>query len=420
MKKLFFLLCTFPLFWACEGMEVGPDVPDLPGQPQEVEKAPLTILAYLIANNNLDDFLSYNIGIMYDGLAAMDKPATLLIYWDGKTTIGANNGTHLILKYETDGEGNVNGLPKVDTSSSLTEVLEIGEIVKEYPGQLSTSSTVMTSVLNDMLEKSPTERVGLIFGSHGSAWLNTIYTRAFGQDGSGTDNTIRIPDMVSALKSTNRTFDFILFDACYMGTAEVCYDFRDVADYQIVSAMEVPAYGFPYDMFMADLYEGTPDGYQKACETYFDYYNQLYIEGSSNTWGTVALVDSKEMQAMATVLKEEIVSHQDELANYDATVLQEYGRSSGRYISFDMGQLVKDLNGGSIPDKFQTQLDKTIVYKECMEKANPSSYSVDASNFCGLGMYVPVKTKTAWNDYFKTTDWYSVAGWNEVTFSWNF
>lgn len=420
MKKWFLLLCTLPLLWACSTDENEPDVPGVPEQPQEEEKAPLTILAYLIANNNLDDFLSYNIGIMYDGLAAMDKPATLLIYWDGKTTFGANKTSHLILKYETDGKGNVNGLPKVDTSSSLTEVLEIGEIIKEYPSQLSTSSSVMTNVLNDMLGESPTERVGLVFGSHGSAWLNTIYTRSFGQDGSQTNNTIQIPDMVSALKATNKAFDFILLDACYMGTAEVCYEFREIADYQIVSAMEVPAYGFPYDMFMTDLYEGTPDGYQQVCQTYIDYYNQLYADGSDNTWGTVALVDSKEMQAMVTLLKEEIVGHKDVFADYDATALQEYGRSSGRYISFDMGQLVKDLNGGNIPDKFQAQLDKAVVYKACMEKAAPSSYSVDASNFCGLGMYIPVKTKPAWNEYFKTTGWYTIAGWNEVTFSWDF
>lgn len=420
MKKWFLLLCTVTCLWACSGDGVEPDVPDMPEQPQEVEKAPLTILAYLVANNNLDDFLSYNIAIMYDGLAAMDKPATLLIYWDGKTTVGANNSSHLILKYETDGKGNVNGLPKVDTSSSLVEVLEIGEIVKEYPVQVSTSSKVMTNVLNDMLEESPTERVGLVLGSHGSAWLNTIYTRSFGQDGSGTNNTLQIPDMASALKATGRTFDFILFDACYMGTTEVCYDFREVADYQIVSAMEVPAYGFPYDMFMTDLYEGTSEGYQQVCKKYIDYYNQLYVEGSDNTWGTVALIDSKEMETMVTVLKEEIVNHKDVLADYDATVLQEYGRSSGRYISFDMGQLVKELNGGTIPDKFKTQLDKTVVCKECMEKAAPSSYSVDASNFCGLGMYVPVKTKPAWNDYFKTTGWYTISGWNEVTFSWSF
>lgn len=70
-----------------------------------LEKQPdtdsLTILSYLVANNNLNDCLSYNVAIMYAGLSSMNKPATLLIYWDGQTSILGKN--HLILKYETDG-----------------------------------------------------------------------------------------------------------------------------------------------------------------------------------------------------------------------------------------------------------------------------------------------------------------------------
>ena len=94
MKKWLFLLCTIACLWACG--EKG-DIP-VPPEPIQVEKAPLTILAYLVANNNLDDDLLANIGTMYDGLATMDKAATLLVYWDGKTPIGANKSSHLILK----------------------------------------------------------------------------------------------------------------------------------------------------------------------------------------------------------------------------------------------------------------------------------------------------------------------------------
>ena len=69
------------------------------------DKDSVTILAYLIANNNLNDALLYNIAIMYDGLKSMKEPATLLVYWDGVSSMGDNNSTHLILKYETDGKG---------------------------------------------------------------------------------------------------------------------------------------------------------------------------------------------------------------------------------------------------------------------------------------------------------------------------
>ena len=414
MKKLFLLLSAACLMASCSSN-------DDPA-PKPADNAPLTVLGYFVANNNLDDELSANIGAMYDGLAKMTKPATFLVYWDGKTALGESTATHAILKYETDGKGNINGVAALDDTYTLDDVLALAVVAKEYTTQLSTDKTVMARVLKDMISLSPTERVGLVAGSHGSAWTNSIFTsRSFGQDGSGTDNTILIPDMAEALKTTGRTFDFLLFDACYMGSAEVCYEFRDAADYQIVSALEVPAYGFPYEEMMPDLYEGTVSGYQKVCKAYTDYYTALYTSGY-NAWATVALVDSKEMASLAAEVKKQITTHTDALSDYNVSGLQEYGKNSGPNILFDMQQFVGSLNGydATLTADFDAQLAKTVLYKGCLENAKPSYFSIDADNYCGLGMYVPVSSRSAWNTYFKTTDWFTVAGWNEVEFGWDF
>ena len=256
MKKFFLGICSlFFLLTSCSNNDdPKPNNPDK-----------LTILAYLVANNNLDDDLLANIGAMYDGLAEMKEEATLLVYWDGRTAIGDNNSKHLILKYQTDGKGNINGAPALDPSCPLDDVLAEGEIVKEYDTQYSVDKDVMSQVLTDMIAKSSTTKFGLIFGSHASSWLNSIYpSRAFGQDGNG-DNTMLIPDMVEALSAVNKKFEFILFDACYMGTTEVAYAFRNVCNYQLSSVMEVPAYGFPYEDFMKYLYKGNVDDYKKVC-----------------------------------------------------------------------------------------------------------------------------------------------------------
>ena len=411
MKK-----CLLLLIWA--GILGGCSNSDEP-QPKPVQTDEMTILAYLVANNNLDDDLLANIGAMYDGLALMEKEATLLVYWDGKTNIGPNKAKHLILKYKTDGKGNINGSPALDMNADLYDVLEEAEIVKEYDTQYSVDKTVMSNVLKDMLTQVTSTKLGLVLGSHGSSWLNSIYTsRAFGQDGSG-DNTMSIPDMVEAIGSVNKKFEFILFDACYMATAEVAYAFRNLCDYQLSSVMEVPAYGFPYENFMKYLYHGDVYNYKKVCQTYIDYYQDLYTEGSY-AWATVSLIDSKEVENLVGELKKEIVAHKEKLADYDTDHLQEYGRTSGPYIACDMGQMISDLNDGKIPASFSTQLDKTILYKGCLENARPSNYSVNATNYSGLGIYIPVEERPKWNNYFKTLDWYTVSGWNEVTFSWDF
>ena len=98
MKKFLVGICAlFVLFISCRKSDDTP-------QPNPAPSSEITILAYLVANNSLDDDLLTNIGAMYDGLAEMDQQATLLVYWDGKTKIGSNKAQHLILKYETDGK----------------------------------------------------------------------------------------------------------------------------------------------------------------------------------------------------------------------------------------------------------------------------------------------------------------------------
>lgn len=413
MKKLFLLLTFVSLFTACKDDD-GPSG-------GKKENAPITVMGYFVADaSGIEDDIFRNIAAMYDGLALMKKPATLLVYWDGSGDYGQWEDP-VILRYTTDGKGNVNGQKQLPEDATANEVVDLAEVVKQYPSQLSVDKSVMTQVLKDMIAVSPTERVGLVAASHGSAWTNSIFmSRSFGQDGKGTDNTMLVSDMADAMKATGKKFDFLLFDACFMGTAEVCYDLRDVADYQIVSVMEVPAYGFPYESSLDYLYEGTVDGYKKICQAYTDFYKQRY-ENGNQAWGTIALVDSKEMEGLADATRAEIVEHKDVLGNdFDESDIQEYGKQGGRGIAYDLGQLMAVLNNGTMPNVFADQLNKTVLYKSCLEIANPSSYKVDAANYCGLGVYIPIRYNDNWNDFFKTISWYTVAGWNEVTFSWDF
>ena len=415
VKKALWLLSVLLFLSSCDPSDEEPTpIPD---------KDSVTVLSYLIANNDLGDELLFNIEIMYDGLKSMDKPATLLVYWDGKSSMGKNNSTHLILKYETDGKGKINGKPALGIDATTREILDVAEVLKEYPSQVSTDKNVFQSVLSDMVSFAPTDKLGLIIGSHGSAWLNTISTsgRALGYDGN-TSNSIELTDMVEAIETVGNKFEFLLFDACFMGTAEVCYECRDLADYIIASVMEVPGYGFPYDYFLSDLYNGTITGYKKVCQSFVDYYKSEYEKGKDGCWGTIALVDCSEVTNLITLVREEIVTHKDALSDYDADKLQEYGRDGGKYIAYDLQHFIKDLNGGEVPWAFENQMNKTVLYKGCLEEARYYSYNydVDVDNYCGLGLYIPLPTRSKWNTYFKTLDWYTASGWNQVSFSWNF
>ena len=412
MKKLFLLFLPFFLF-SCN----SEDVPQKP----EKEQAEVTVWGYFVADTNIKSDIRNNIKTMYEGLSKMDKQATLLIYWDGGSSDSYLESSPSIIRYTPDGYGNINGLAARDSSYSIRFICEQAETVKAYPSQLSTDKDVMTSALKDMKSFSPTEKIVFVAGSHGSAWWKNITssaksTRAFGQDGSNTENTITTPDMAEAIANAGVKLDLLLFDACMMGTTEVSYDFRNVTNYMLVSALDVPAPGFPYFNIMNSLYEGTTNHYTQVAQSYINYY-ATYPGG----WGSIALVDCKEMNNLTTAIKEQIIAHKDDLYSYDPIgKLQHYGLnpyvSSFKFISFDTKQFMEDINGGTIPSNFANQLNKTILYADCIE--HTSDYTIEKSKFCGLGMYIPVKVRTFWNEYFKTLDWYTAAGWNEISFNW--
>ena len=71
MKKYLWIFSLAGLLFACNNNQDDP-------QPEPGKKN-MTILSYLVANNNLNNALLVNIGAMYDGLAGMDEPATLMV-----------------------------------------------------------------------------------------------------------------------------------------------------------------------------------------------------------------------------------------------------------------------------------------------------------------------------------------------------
>ena len=224
--------------------------------------------------------------------------------------------------------------------------------------------------------------------------------------------------MADAIKDAGIKLDLLLFDACMMGTAEVCYDFRDVANYLIVSSLDVPAPGFPYHNFMTNLYEGTVKDFTEVCKHYVDFY-RYYPSG----WASVALIDINQINALASSIKQQLKDNKDKIFNYNPIgKLQHYGLNSSatgfKYISFDMNQFIQELNGGITPQDFMSQLNKTVLYADCLE--DTEYYTIEKSKFCGLGMYIPVSVRQAWNSTFKTIDWYKAAGWDEITFSWEY
>ncbi|GFI00529.1 clostripain-related cysteine peptidase [uncultured Phocaeicola sp.] len=416
MKKILFIFLVACFFFSCEKETIV--IPQ--------RHAGRTILAFFWANNNLSDNLRRNIMTMMNGLTEVTDSATLLVYWDGyENSTEPNWKTPTILRYTANGRGGINGYSKNEiedmfSNSSRADIVGIGVVEKSYPSQISTKKQVMQTVISDMMECYPSESYGIIFGSHGSGWLPTITgTRSIGVDGVNA-NTAVIPELAEVLRTVNpQKFDFVLFDACMMGCAEVYYELKDATRYCIASVLDVPALGFPYERLMSHLYaDNFKDHLVSICKNYIDYYNY-------NGWGTVSAVDCNQMEGLAQDVRKVILSNQENLKSVDAAELQQYGKAGNNFkgYAYDMVQFVENLTGGTVPEEFVQQFNKAVIYTGYTPNPTSSLYRIDGNNYCGMGMYIPNSSTTSkyllWNNYFRSSiAWYHASGWAETESIW--
>lgn len=400
---------------------------EIPEQ-QPAKRSGRTVLAYLISNSpkSLEGNLQDNVVDMYMALAEIKDSCTLLVFYRPQE-YGSYLDVPPLLCFDTDGRGNVNNLPAL-TGTDLTfeTVCQVAR-KKEYTmnSQIATDPVVMEEVFKDMQKVAPSDSYGLILGSHASGWMkgNSVQSKAFGDDDG---YNIDIPDLAGVLKNSfSEKLDFVLFDACMMGNAEVGYELKEVTSHCIASVMETPVYGFPYDQILPYLYSENVD-YSAVCHEFISF-NKI-----KDAWGTCAVMDCSQMENLASAVKAKLSEWEDALSSVSMQNVQQYGVGTFQYFSYDVLDFFRELGGKSgvaetdldeAISSIQTVLDEVVIAKECIP--NPSYpntiFSVDETRFCGIGMYIPgeynpyVANKTAWNDYYKQSiSWYHAAGWDDL------
>lgn len=380
MKKFLIFFLTVVLLAACSN--------EIPEHHQPVQ-AKRTILAYLVANNNLDGDLMDNVKWMYESLATAKDTCTLLVYYKPNQYNQYLDKT-TILEFRTNGFGEINNQPVLQGYDAT-----VGNILAQAiqhtadPGSAVSRQAIINN-LSIMQEIAPSQSYGLIFGSHASGWLQAsrrVSTYAFGDDGG---YSIDIPELGSALTASfpQHNLDFTLFDACMMGTTEVFHELRNATHYCIASVMETPAMGFPYHLFLTSLYEKEID-YAQLCKTVIDFNKR------ENSWGTYAVVDCTKMDDLTAAIRQELSLIPDKLQNIPYEEIQQYGVSDPdrdyRYFSFDVADIFQRLNG-EVPASIQQALTQTVIAKECITDYTSSPFGQilrDKNRFCGIGMYLP-------------------------------
>lgn len=400
------------------------------------------VLVYMAGDNSLGGYVQDNLEAMRRGMVSAPAGSRTIAYVDTPS-----------------------GNPRlVEVTASGTETLHI------WPGlQNSASAATVREVIGRVRTLAPADRYGLVLWSHGLAWMPswaTGYltrskarmaepwpqtkheemlpasfasaappdsvpvsvtitgsaptdrpfqafpaptswppTKWFGQDtGESPAGYLDVEQLSEAIPSG--VFDWILFDACFMASAETLYALRDKAERIVCSPAEVIADGFPYAEIMAELLRPEPD-LRAVCESYYLHYARH--AQSSYRSATVSLIETSQLEALAgataSVLGAALTADPEVLSDMDLSRLQPLDRYR-RHFLFDAGSVVGELEArglvpASLADAWRAQLARTVTY----EAHTPTMLGLALDECCGLSMYVPYADYADLNEYYRTLGW---------------
>ena len=338
-----------------------------------------TVLVYFAADNNLNSSVEGDMAAMEEGLLHTDmRNGNLLVYVDKK-----------------------------GQSPQLLRLVQEGdsvrrELIEEYViDHASATAERLRQVLQQVTDTYPSDRYGLVLWSHGTAWLPADYKNYLRSFGTDTGNhAMRVDDLTTALADYH--FDFLLFDACYMASLEVAYALRHNTDYLIASPTELLTDGFPYQLFMQDLFMPEADVVHIATQ-FYTYYQSSY--------GTVSVTKTAELADLATACRAIFQGKsEEELFAVPVQELQIMEYLTGNvHALYDCADYVRQLATDAQYAEFQSCMDRAVIYKATTPK---SAYAyafgtyLPINRFSGLSIYVPQAALAELNSWYQQLDWY--------------
>ena len=391
-----YLLCTLActlLLTAChKDKKEEPQLPALE-----------SVLVYIAGDNNLDEFIHRDMRQMMDGSKGLSKQYNLLLFVDEKNQ----------LPY----------LMKITNGDTLR--------LKTYQQeQKSSDAETLAEAVRWMKENYEAPSYGLVLWGHADGWTIRSTTKsgprlAYGQDTSGGEQWMDIPAMAQALENVlnGQKLRFIFADCCCFQCVESAYELRNVTDYIIASAAEIPGEGAPYQTVIPALFSQRDDFYAQAANAYFEQTSYGYKE-------PMAVVKTSEMenlaQATKTILKQCHVNLESDGYPSVDRLIYYYDHSL-----FDMQHFLLTHAPEDAYAQWKRVFDTAVPYRTMTEvwMANHvdfldyaetmfRDFEVTEENYGGVSMFVPQNKSLSFyreqNERIKEMQWYTAAGLNEL------
>lgn len=363
-----------------------------------VSVAPLqkhpSVFVYMIADNDLDFYATANINEMEEFVTKNPKIGSVYVYIDR----AKNRKTAHPILYQI----------SADTTAKINS-----KILKVYPETNASNELVFKNVLDEVIAEtsSKNEKLrGLVLWSHGSAWLpnSSLLTsnratavKSFGLDQTEENNNaihseMNIVKLAQALKGYH--FDFLLFDACFMASIEVCYELKNNFDYIIASPTEVLASGFPYKDVLEDMFSNTIN-YKNISLKYVSHFQQK--KGILQS-AAVSVVKTNQLDNFASIFKQYLLENKEKINTADWL---QYDQDKAGFL-FDIGKFIHFLEKDSSKKDLSTQFKKMLV---SYEHTNYFFNKIPLEKSSGISIFVPQKNNSEKEvyDFYQTLSWCS-------------
>lgn len=281
----------------------------------------------------------------------------------------------------------------------------VSDTLKVYPETtLSVSSETVTDLMTFIKKEFPAKSYGMVLSSHATGWLpagkyaedsRTRPTSVGQQQGAAGEDSYEM-DIKKFANAFPYKMEYMLFDACLMGSVEVACQLRNATRFIGFSQTEVMADGYQYNKLADDLIGDREPNPEAVCRHYFEQY--LYSGGGA----TVSLVNTAGIASLAEVCRGIWENHRSDLSRINSnSEIQEYFRY-GKSWYYDLRDLVVFIGATAEETAaFDEALAECVTY----EAHTKSFLGIPLKNCCGMSTYIQTMGESDLDEYYKTLDW---------------
>lgn len=348
-----------------------------------------TLLIYMVGDNNLTNVVDPNIAACIEALQNTTNPLNLVIYRDNRSSKNGKPQLYQVVLSEDQQTAENRYLKQWDTDIDSTDPAILEEVVK------LTFDTFKSEIK------------GICFWSHGGSWIPgfdyglasslSSPSRAPQFFGIDQERYMEIWELREALQASGHHMDYLLFDACHMGTVEVCYELRKCCDWIVAAESELATAGLMYSQLIRCL--SKVKEHNSGDNTFEDKLRSTLrdvVKTSENSKqeGTLALYKTAGagMENLHTAFVNLRKQHPEILVQMAENVqdwhnqLQSYGRtiSGSLYYYYNTAEYGEILQGS-----LQSQIEEVVDYAYNHGGWYGDPFTKDFVTDCGIACSIP-------------------------------